>query len=537
MSREESTQAPRQGSRILRLLYFGLFRFVPLLLLLGIVWSGFRLLQGVAQQSADVNLAESRREFYIGTATAIAPTPEANTSSQARQKRSVRDISAQVFVTNTPQVEIVPATPAPAGSYNFGPALPTILPPADPQEGLTAPTAIPTRVPLIPRDYTLINILLLGSDEEVVGSDNTIRTDVMIIVSINLDTGTVKLLSLPRDLFVYIPSGTMQRINTTFGIGEQIGWTDGGFGLMRQTIFYNLGLNVHYYAKVNFTGFEQIIDLLGGVDVPVDCAYQDYYLEGGIYNPELSQEENYKLRTLDIGYYTMNGYDALWYARTRKSSDDFDRGRRQQQILRAIWHKGRSVVDLGNFSTFWGQISGLIETDMPASDIANLLPLALSLTPSQIDHYTLIRTYHTTPWQTPDQDFVQLPNYDPIHDLLLDFYQPPTSSQLSLAGPSILVKNGTANSNWDRVASERLSWEGFNAVFGGNADQTEFANTLLIDYTGDDKNSLSGPIARVLNIRPENIRVEPNPGRQFDYEVILGADYNSCTYGVIQPGS
>ena len=100
----------------------------------------------------------------------------------------------------------------------------------------------------------------------------------MIIVSINRDTGTVNTLSLPRDLYVYVPQLGMRRLNVAFGWGEAVGWTAGGFGLLRDTLIYNLGINVHYYAKVNITELESVIDLIGGVDVAVDCNYQDYAL-------------------------------------------------------------------------------------------------------------------------------------------------------------------------------------------------------------------------------------------------------------------
>ena len=105
-----------------------------------------------------------------------------------------------------------------------------------------------------------MNILLLGGDDSLF-QDGTIRTDVMMVVSLNLETRTVSLLNLPRDLFVYVPTPTMARLNTVYGIGEAFGWTDGGFGLLAQTIFYNLGIRVHYYARVNFDGFVDIVVL------------------------------------------------------------------------------------------------------------------------------------------------------------------------------------------------------------------------------------------------------------------------------------
>ena len=212
---------------------------------------------------------------------------------------------------------------------------------------------MPRPVDVIPRDYDLVNVILLGGDDELT-DDNFIRTDTMIVVSLNLDTGTVSMINLPRDLFVYIPRGTMGRLNTAFGIGEYINWKpDGGFGLLRQTIFYNFGINVHYFARANFAAFETIIDRLGGVDIAVDCRYRDLYPVEN-FDPDASAASNYYWRTLDVGLYTFNGFDALWYARTRRYTDDLDRGRRQQQLLRAMWRKARSSNLVTTIPALWG---------------------------------------------------------------------------------------------------------------------------------------------------------------------------------------
>src|SRR5690606_1637431 len=192
---------------------------------------------------------------------------------------------------------------------------------------------IPTEVPWLDRQGNdLVNILLLGNDGELT-DDGFIRTDTMIVVSINRTTGTVAMLSLPRDIYVYIPGWTMQRLNLAYIHGEAGGWFDGGFGLLRQTLLYNFGINVHYYAMVDLTGFKAIVDTVGGIELAVDCAIEDLplvasELPDGAYR---ANEEGYYV--LPVGYYNMNGAQALWYARSRYSSSDFDRGARQQQVL------------------------------------------------------------------------------------------------------------------------------------------------------------------------------------------------------------
>jgi len=390
-------------------------------------------------------------------------------------------------------------------------------------------------VPPIDRmGYDLVNILLLGGDAEMTGDDFT-RTDSMIILSINRTTGTVAMMSLPRDLYVYIPSGRMERLNLAYVIGDSIGWTDGGFGMMRQTLFYNFGINVHYYALVDISDVRQIVDLVGGVDVGVDCALQDYQIIGTDLPAEAVQANSDLLYTLPVGYYHLSGGQALWYARSRHNSSDFDRGRRQQQILRAIWRQARNSGQLATLPQLWAEGTQIVETNIPVDVMASLLPIALNLGESGIENFTFVRTYHTTPWQTPSGDFVQIPNYDVIQELLVQFYTPPTQTRIFTEDANVAVYNGTSNAGLDRVAAERLQWDSIGAVSAGAADRADYTDTVLIDHSGSEKGSSVAEVVRILNIRPENVLVQPDPNRTADIEVIIGSNYSSCSFAVLAP--
>jgi hypothetical protein len=239
------------------------------------------------------------------------------------------------------------------------------------------------------------------------------------------------------------------------------------------------------------------------------------------------------LYQVGVGYYDMNGAQALWFSRTRNNSSDFDRGRRQQQVLRAIWRKALGSVNLSNVGQLWEQGMSILETDMRFEDFIGLLPIGLNLDVSQIRNFTFIPTYHTNSWTAPDGANVQIPVADTVAQLMNDFYRPPSNNQLLLRGASIAVYNGTSNPLWDRVASERLLWEGFAAVAMGTAEETTATETVLIDYTGQQKGGSVREIARILNVKPENVLSQPNPDRTTDFAVILGANYNSCQGGVI----
>lgn len=477
--------------------------------------------------------------FATNTSRPIDVTiPALNTSTAATEVPPLPTVAVLPTITPTSSATVaateapVATVQVPVGTPN---ALPTPLLPDNADPNQVSVTAIPTKVPLVDRKgYDLVNIMLLGVDSELTG-DNVDRTDTMIIVSINRTTNTVSMLSLPRDLFVYIPGWTMQRLNLAFTHGEQVGWTGGGFGLLRQTIFYNFGINVHYYIEVKLSGFKQIIDTLGGVNLTVDCAIQDRELIGAEPPTQAKGPDDKGYYVLPIGAYTLNGDGALWYARSRHSSSDFDRGRRQQQLLRAILRAARANGQITKLPELWSQLTEVVQTDLKFEDMLGLLPYALNVDPDRIEHFVFNRLYHTTPWTPPDGANVQLPVPDTVQQLMEDFYTPPSDSQVALAGLKIKVLNGTPNADWDRVAADRLAWSGFNATAGGNADNTAYTDTILIDHTGQTKGSKIPDVIKILNIKPENIRVEPDPNRTADYEIVLGSNYNSCTYQVLQP--
>lgn len=584
-----------------KLLRLVVFRLVPLLLIVAVIWSGYGVARAVLRQVNEQKVAAERAPVYAETVTAIgatlvthtptntpttaasatptasatltatstltaSPTASATstatttpTSAPTLTSTTAPQAVAQAFATNTPHAVAVtippvntlpplPATDTPAPPtappatitpLPTAPAqtatprpLPTIRYLGDPDPSQVDVTAIPTRVEPVARDYDLLNVLLMGSDGEITG-DGFVRTDTMIVVSINRDTGSVAMLSLPRDLFVYIPSWGMQRLNLAYMRGQSGGWNDGTFELLRQTILYNFGINVHYYALIDLSGFREAVDTLGGVDIAVDCAIEDLPLIGADVPAAARRVNEDGYYVLDVGYYTLNGGEALWYARSRHNSTDFDRGRRQQQLLRALWRKARDTGQLARLPELWSLGTRIVETNLTFEDVVGLLPLALNLNPALIENFALVRTYHTTPWQTPDGDYVQLPVYETMRPLLEDFYQPPTLSQIAAEAATITVYNGTANADWDRVAAERLAWDGLVATAAGAAERADYTETLLIDYTGQSKGSSRGSIASVLNIKPENIVISPDPNRTTDFEVILGSEYNSCTFSVL----
>lgn len=451
------------------------------------------------------------------------------------------------FPTNTPFVNDATATPTitPTLDTTAAYVTPRVLYPLNPSESIMGGTTVPTAmIEQIPRDrrtgepYEIFNFLLLGTDSDSVDQpDGVFRTDTMIIVSVNLTTETVAMLSLPRDLYVYIPEWTMQRLNLAWQHGEAVGWqggAGGGFGLLQQTIKYNLGITIHYYAMVDFAGFKQIIDTLGGVTIAVDCP-----IEGTIFTDEYDDagEPIFEDIVIEAGVHDMNSTKALFYARSRKNSNDFDRGRRQQQLLRAIWAEGKAGGWLADIPSLYDQLIQVVNTNIPLSLMVRLAPLALSIDPNKIQSTFFYTGYETVAWTAPDGSNVQVPSpNNAMLQTIVEFFVPPTQNRLVTDTARIAIYDNTGfGRRLDIVAADRLIWEGLYPTALGNGTPPSEAmalqaegQTVIIDYSGSRKGSSVDTLADILQVSSGNILVLPDANREVDVAVYLGSRYNSC---------
>ena len=404
-------------------------------------------------------------------------------------------------------------------------------------------TEVPPPADLVPLPPGVTNILLLGNDRRP--DDPGLRTDTIIIASINTQEGTVNMISLPRDLLVYAPGWRMTRINTVWAHGEQVGWPGGGFGLMQEMLLYNFGVYVGHYAMVDLSGFQDIVDVLGGIEVPVDCAIQGYVLK----EPRLREEDfatyeqwveytapesgNWQLYTLPVGVHELDGYMALWYARWRKGLDDFDRAYRQQQVLRAIVRRARQdgFLNLTRIPLLWREYNDLVTTSMGLSNALELAPVAAALDPLSIRSYVVTRDVLIS-WDdpsTPNVDYYQLPKPGAFQSLMALAMQPPAKNYVINNTVSVEVRNGTRLDRLDEVAADRLLWNGINATPTGFADNQNYDRTVIYDFTGREKTSQLSFMQRELRVSDADVIVQLDPNRAFDYLVILGRNYTSCT--------
>jgi LCP family protein required for cell wall assembly len=396
------------------------------------------------------------------------------------------------------------ATPTPGTNPLLGPAVAELpLPTNTPAPTLTPRPAFPVS---IPDNY--INIVLLGSDKRP--ASGAWRTDSMIVVSVDTQSKVVRLLSLPRDLWVYIPGHGYNRINTADLWGE-LDKRGSGPAWVKETIHHNLGIPIHYYVRIDFQGFIEIIDAVGGIDVDVECPLPDINLSAGLHH--------------------MDGKQALRYARSRKSTNDFDRGRRQRKVLMALWDQALNLDIVAKLPQLWRAMSSSFQTDMSLGQVINMAYVGVRLKPQRILSRA-IGPRQVKSWVTPEGAAVLLPREDRIRELLENFYAPVDTDALDAKDKvRVQILNAAPRRQAEELAAAALRWEGFKVVSAGPAESQDQPLTRILVYSG---NLTAGQeVAEVLGVPASAVQdltgtQPPDTDQSVDLMVVLGMNYNPC---------
>jgi LCP family protein required for cell wall assembly len=211
-------------------------------------------------------------------------------------------------------------------------------------------------------DPNRTNILVLG----IRGEDDPrggLLTDTILVVSIDQITGRVALLSVPRDLYVTLSLTNRQhKINAAYALGEAR--TGNGLELAIETLARTTGIRIHYGVRVDMVAFQKLVDTLGGIEVDVR---QDFT---GTPSERI---------TVGRGRVHMDGRTALTYVTSRKSSNDFDRSRRQREVLRAFRAKAAQIRTPTTVLELLDTLGSHVKTTMNPQEIRSLFSLAQAL--------------------------------------------------------------------------------------------------------------------------------------------------------------
>lgn len=319
-----------------------------------------------------------------------------------------------------------------------------------------------------------VNILLLGMRGEGVEGGGLLA-DTIMVLSIHpkngdTDTSKASLISVPRDLYVKVPGRDEHRkINAVFALGDERAHGGGGMEDMRTIVGEVTGLDIPYAVTINFQGFKDLVNAIGGINVHLDQPFEEgmqfrglekrcdgvrFTVFSGSYEEKRIQRKNgtyyanpkryplcfEKMTTqaiselecggdfkLPAGDNQLDGDKALCYARARYTSSDFERARRQQEVIKLIKAKALSLGTLTDFSKVSAMLDSLgnnVSTNLEAWEMKHLLDLYQKVgDPGSINQKVLENSEEGllyNPPQTKETGYILLPigdTYDRIHDL------------------------------------------------------------------------------------------------------------------------
>jgi len=378
-----------------------------------------------------------------------------------------------------------------------------------------------------------VTVLLMGLDyrDWELGQGSP-RTDSLILLTFDPHTGTAGILSVPRDLWVAIPGFDYGKINTAYQLGSAYHLDGGGPVLAMATIEQFLGIDIDYYAQVDFNAYVRLIDEIGGVKVDVKEAIQVDPL--GDDPPKILQP----------GVQTLSGAVSLAYARSRSTlGGDFDRAQRQQQVILAIRDRILTFDLLPILITkapkLYGEIQDGIRTNLTLDEAIRLGLEAGQVNPNNIRMGVIGPDYVIFDYSANGQDIL-IPIPDKIRLLRDEIFVPseepnPVTADMSLIelvtseGARLAVLNGTITPGLAAETTEYLSNQGLIIAKTDNADELQ-AETRLIDYTGNPYTLQF--LVSIFEVDPSHIFHSFDPESQVDVAIILGQDW--VDRGVIQ---
>lgn len=341
-----------------------------------------------------------------------------------------------------------------------------------------------------------VNVLLLGRGG--LGHDGADLTDTILIASIDPVFKEAAIVSIPRDLYVKTPSSGSMKINAVYATAknkvlngkkianQQKAAEDAGFKAIEDSVKDVLGIPIHYHGMVDFTGFRQAVDAVGGVDITApNAVYEVMRIDG----------KNYTLN-VKPGLQHFDGFRALAYSRSRHTSarGDFDRAERQRLIMVGLKNKVFTLGTLSNplkVNQLLDALGDHVQTNFTQSELMRLYEIGKSIDSSKVESVGLAdppNNYLTT-GMIGNQSVV-LPtagvnNYKAIQNFIRNKLR---DGYLRQENASIAIYNGTSTAGLGAKTAENLKSYGYNVV-GAPADAPTktYSKTVIVDMRSGAK--------------------------------------------------
>lgn len=362
-----------------------------------------------------------------------------------------------------------------------------------------------------------VTFLLLGIDRRPGEKDEPTRTDTMMLATYDPQTKTAGMLSIPRDLWVPIPVSRTEmvedRVNTAHLYGELYKYPGGGPALAKTTLEYNLGIKIDHVARIDFDGFEKLVDMVGGVTVDVPYAIKDDEYPTSDYGTERIY--------FPAGLQHLDGELALKYARTRHFDSDIGRSRRQQQIILAFREQALRLNLLPKAPALLQQLGSSVQTDANITEMIELARHAQEVDRGKVATRTL-EPPAVTPMTTQLGADILLPNRPEIEKIVSEIF---FDGRLKAEAAEVEVVNATGVDGAAQRVAQTLRQKGIAADVAASSTQSvgTLSRSEIIDF--NQKPYTAGVVADALRVDRGAIRTEQRPATGGpDIRIVVGQD-------------
>ena len=383
-----------------------------------------------------------------------------------------------------------------------------------------------------------LNVLLIGSDQRP--GEGTYNTDTLIVVSIDPATRQVAMFSLPRDsVGIPMPAGPLRnafgssyqaKINSFFtairGRPDLVPGTSRtrGYNGLKSVLGELYRLDIKYFVEVNFDGFKQVVDAMGGVTINVQVPVLDdsYPSDTG----RLSRVY------IPAGIQHMTGTQALVYARSRHGSDDFDRGYRQQRVLTSLREQADVPNLIPRIPELLAAVKATVKTDVPQGELANLAGLAATIDTKNIRSYVFAYPRYGTQVLAPIYKY--LPDIGRIRTAVANAFKVDpdlenTRSALTLENGSIWILNGTSQQGEASDVAGYLGYYGLTASAPNlKPETTGLTATRIVLYNGAETR-LTETIAFLEKTFKVKIETKADPAIKVDIVITTAGSTPTLT--------
>lgn len=359
-----------------------------------------------------------------------------------------------------------------------------------------------------------VNALLVGVDDGGGGLADTI-----MLVSFDPVAKDVAMISVPRDLYVDMGEFGSAKINAAHVYGEDSNYDGGGPGLLKDTVSDVLDVPIHYYARIDFGGFEDGINAIDGVVVDVSEPLNDSHFPDdstGGYDPI----------NVEAGEQLMDGETALKYARSRKTTSDFDRSRRQQEVLVGVRDKVLSsgtMINPTRITRLMGTLGSSFQTDMSVDEMVRLAELAegvgsddITQEQLEVDEDNGLLTFINIRGQS-----AIVPTAGGFHEVQKHVRSLLVDGHIKEEAARVSVLNGTYEPGAAEATAKMLRSYGYNVVNVDNAADQDYERSVIFSYNSDNPYTLRF-LENRFNLQAQ--KGESSQDSDYDIEIVLGND-------------